>query len=226
MIRNRLPPDPDMRINAKSVYMLYCMMKAHMNGRYDCVKYNWRMRLSDAAFNKRRDKYYFAKLADKYNLRELYFLFLSNLVANTDAWVGEITDVDAYGFYMEYIGKITDAATRFDDDIKSLVYFSEKRGVTLKEIITYNPATETSGIFKLLQNRIISFESFMLLDSFLNIIDEHDKVAKDLIWQTYSVKMKAYKKLLVIDAAKARALFVKVVKECKEISQLKAETNS
>lgn len=177
------------------------------------------MRVSDSAFNKRRDRFYFKKLSEKYTLRELYYLFLSNLVANTDAWVGEITDVDAHGFYLEYIGKIKDAKTRFEDDVKNLVYFSEKRGVTLKELITYNPKTETSGIFKLLQNRIISFETFMLLDSFLNIIDEHDSKAKDLIWQTYSVKLKAYKKLLDIDSLKARKVFVDIVKYCKEISK-------
>lgn len=218
MIRNILPPNPDIMVTGKSVYMLYLMMKNHFNGRYDCVKYCWRCKVSDSAFNKRRDRFYFTKLSEKYTLRELYYLFLANLVANPDAWVGEIVDVDAKGFYMEYIGKIKDAVTRFDDDIKSLVYFSEKRGVTLKQLIKYNPETETSGIFKLLQNRIISFETFMLLDSFLNIIDEHDSVAKDLIWQTYSVKLKAYRKLLNIDAGKAARQFKKTVLECKELS--------
>ena len=217
MIKNRLPPNPDIRITPKSVYVLYLILKQHMNGRYDAIKYNWCLRVTDAAFNKRRDRYYFTKLSEKYTLRELYFIFLSNLVANTDAWVGEIVDIDALAWYREYIGKISGASTKFDDEIKDVFYFAKRRGVTLKQLMVYNPETQTSGIFKLLQNRVISFETFMMLDSILNIIEKHDEVAKDLIWQTYSVKLKAYRKLLVIDSNKVKQQFITTVKNCNEL---------
>ena len=83
----------------------------------------------------------------------------------------------------------------------------------------YNKKVQTSYIFKLLQSNVIGFETFLLLDSFLDLINKHDEssaaVGGDLIWSNYSVKLNAYKKLVVIDKAAAKNLFIKTVKNCK-----------
>lgn len=203
-------------VNGKSVYVLYLMMKQHFAGKYDVIKYNWVMRVSDAAYQKRRDKYFFEKLSDKHTLKELTLVFMSNLVANQDAWIGDISDADAMSFYREYIGKLKRVKTVFEDDVKNIFYFSKKVEVkTLNEIFEYNSKVQTSYIFKLLQSNVISFETFILLDSFLDIIDKHDKQATDLVWSNYSVKLNAYKKLLHVDRDEAKNLFIKTVKECK-----------
>ena len=216
MIKLRLPQNSNRKVNGKSVYMLYLMLKQHFNGKYDVIKYNWVMRVSDAAYQKRRDKYFFEKLSDKHTLKELTLVFMSNLVANQDAWIGDISDADAMSFYREYIGKLKRVKTVFEDDVKNIFYFSKKVEVkTLNEIFEYNSKVQTSYIFKLLQSNVISFETFILLDSFLDIIDKHDKQATDLVWSNYSVKLNAYKKLLHVDRDEAKNLFIKTVKECK-----------
>lgn len=203
-------------VNGKSVYILYLMLKQHFNGKYDVIKYNWVMRVSDAAYQKRRDKYFFEKLSDKHTLKELTLVFMSNLVANQDAWIGDISDADAMSFYREYIGKLKRVKTVFEDDVKNIFYFSKKVEVkTLNEIFDYNKEVQTSYIFKLLQSNVISFETFILLDSFLDIIDKHDQQATDLVWSNYSVKLNAYKKLLQVDRDEAKQLFIKTVKSCK-----------
>lgn len=190
-----------------------------MNGKYDVVKYNWMIRVSDQAYTKRRDKYFFEKLADKFTLQELCYIFISNLVANQDAWIGEISDSDALVFYREYIGRLNRLSTVFEDDIKNIYYFTKKIGVSLNEIMEYNKKVQTSYIFKLLQSNVIGFETFLLLDSFLDLINKHDEsstaVGGDLIWSNYSVKLNAYKKLVDIDKATAKNLFIKTVKNCK-----------
>ncbi|ARW57668.1 DNA helicase loader [Kosakonia phage Kc304] len=216
MITIRMPPNGTRFINGKSVYQLYLMLKNHFNGRYDVIKYNWTMRISDAAYNKRRDKYFFEKLADKHNLKELTLIFMSNLVANQDAWIGDISDADALVFYREYIGKLKRVKTVFEDDIKNMYYFAKKvETKSLNELFEYNKNVSSSYIFKLLQSNVISFETFILLDSFLNIIDKHDELSTDLVWSNYSVKLKAYKKILNIDALEAKKLFIQTIKACK-----------
>lgn len=211
-----MPPNNGRYINGKSVYLLYLMLKQHFNGKYDVVKYNWKMRISDAAYNKRRDKYFFEKMSEKYVLKELALIFISNLVANQDAWIGDISDSDAIIFYREYIGKLKRIKTQYTDDIKNIYYFSRKVDInSLGDIFEYNEKGESSYIFKLLQSNIISFETFMLLDSFMNIIDKHDERTNNLIWSNYSVKLNAYKKILDIDSDMARASFVDTVKSCK-----------
>lgn len=216
MINIRMPADSNRQIDGKSVYKLYIMLKNHFNDRYDVIKYNWQMRLSDAAYNKRRDKYFFQKLSDKYTLKELALIFISNLVANQDAWIGDISDADALVFYREYLGKLKRVKTIFEDDVKNIYYFSGKVNVeSLNEIFEYNKKIGTSYIFKLLQSNIISFETFILLDSFLDIINKHDAATNDLVWSNYSTKLKAYKKILIVDAKIARQSFIDIIKSVK-----------
>lgn len=216
MIKIRMPANNNRMVNGKSVYTLYLAIKQHFNGRYDVVKYNWVMRVSDAAYQKRRDKYFFEKLSDKYTLKELTLIFMSNLVANQDAWIGDISDADALVFYREYIGRLKRIKEQFKDDIKNIYYFSQKVEVkALSEIFEYNNKVQSSYIFKLLQSNVISFETFILLDSFLDIINKHDDQTNDLVWSKYSTKLEAYRKILIIDKDEARKLFIETIKGCK-----------
>lgn len=211
-----MPADGERYIDGKSVYKLYLMIKQHMNGKYDVIKYNWCMRVSDNAYQKRRDKYFFEKLAEKYKLKELTLIFMSNLVANQDAWIGDISDADALVFYREYVGRLKQMKSKFEEDVRNIYYFSKKVEVeALKDIFEYNPKVQSSYIFKLLQSNIISFETFILLDSFLNIIDKHDELTDNLVWYNYSTKLKAYRKILNITAQEAKHVFIETVKASK-----------
>lgn len=215
MIKIRMPPNNARYVNGKSVYMLYLMMKNHFAGKYDVIKYHWTMRVSDQAYNKRRDKYFFEKLSEKHMLKELTLIFMSNLVANQDAWIGDISDADAMVFYREYIGRLKRMKTQYEDDIKNIYYFSQKVDETLQGIFNYNNKVDSSYIFKLLQSNVISFETFILLDSFLDIINKHDNSTNNLVWSNYSTKLNAYKKILDVDANEAKRVFMEVIKNCK-----------
>lgn len=212
LLKLRLPPRPERMISGKGVFMVYLMLKNQMQGKYDVIKYNWGIKVSDAAFNKRRDKYFFNNLSQKFNLGELVHLFTSNLVMNQNAWIGEIADADAMTFYREQKGRLLRMKDIYTEDIKSIVYFAEKVNVPLKEIFEYNKNTSTSYVFKLLQSQLISFETFLILDSFLDIINNHDKASEDLVWSSYSTKLNGLKKLMYINRDLAKQMFVETVK--------------
>ena len=215
MIRINMPPAGNRHISGKSVYCLYIMLKNHFQGKYDVVKYNWRMRISDSAFNKRKDKYFFERLSEKYKLKELIYILISNLVSNQDAWIGEISDADAIDFYRKYLIKLRSINDTFVEDIKNIYYFSKKSNKTLKEIIDYNSSTGTSYLFRLLQSQIITSETFIILDSFLDVINKYDTDMDNIIWNNYSIKFNAYKKILKIDKETAKTLFKTTVNNCK-----------
>ncbi len=61
----------------------------------------------------------------------------------------------------------------------------------------------------MLQNHI-KLETFMILDSFLNLIDIIEKHTPeyDVLWPNVSPKLKAYKKMLTIDIIEAKNLFI------------------
>jgi hypothetical protein len=105
--------------------------------------------------------------------------------------------------------------SRFADDVKNIYYFAKKVEVSaLKEIFVYNEQVQTSYIFKLLQSGIISFETFVMLDSFMNIVDNHDQ-HDNIIWSSYSTRLKAYRKLFVVDSDQCKELFMETIKSVK-----------
>lgn len=215
MVKLLLPQNNNIFIDGKSVYNLYLQLKNHFNGRYDVIKYNWHMKVSDTAYAKRRDKFFFERLGQKYRLKELCLIFISNLVANEDAWIGEISDSDAVDFYKTYLARLKTVKIRFEDDVKNIYYFAKKVDVkSLNEIFVYNEQVQTSYIFKLLQSGIISFETFVMLDSFLNIVDKHDQY-DNIIWSSYSTRLKAYRKLFVADSDQCKQLFIETIKSVK-----------
>lgn len=215
MIQLNLPGNNARRIDGKSVFKLYLQLKNHFNGKYDVIKYNWSMKLSDNAYYKRRDRFFFERLSEKYTLKELCLILISNLVANQNAWIGEISDSDPLVFYREYQSRLEQVEYRFIEDVKNIYYFSQKVEISsLQELFVYNERIHSSYVFKLLQSDIISFETFIILDSFLNIINNMDS-NDDFVWESYSKRLHGYRKLLTIDSVKAKSIFVKTIKECK-----------
>lgn len=206
-----MPPQPERKIDGLSVYKLYLMVKGHFNGRYDCIKYNWVMRISANAYEKRRDKYFFERLASKYNLGELYRIFVANMIANADAWVGEISGADALQFYRQHQGKLDRASYIFKEDIENLKYFCQKKEIQFKDL--FDDSKGQPLIFKMLQQEIISYETFLLIESAGRFIGRmNTALADDIVWIEYRRRIEGYQKLLNIDNAEARNILVSTLK--------------
>lgn len=215
MAKLLLPPNNNIKVDGKSVYTLYLQLKNHFNGRGDVIKTNWTMKVSDASYQKRKDKFFFERLSGKFTLKELCLIFIGNLMANESMWVGEISDGDAISFYKTYIARLKRMNIRYEEDIKNIYYVAKKLGLSaLKEIFQYNTEKNSSIIFKMLQAGQISFETFLMLDTFLNIIDSHD-AHDDIIWSKYSVRLKAYRKILVLDKTHCTEVFKSVIQSSK-----------
>lgn len=207
MVKLLLPPNNNIKIDGKSCYNLYLQLKNHFNGKRDVIKYKWSMNVSDDSYAKRRDRMFFERLSAKFTLKELSLIMISNLVANQDAWIGELSDSDSIEFYHNYVARLKLVKSRYEDDVKNIYYFSKKINVkSLNEIFNYNETSNTSYIFKLLQSGIISFETFVMLDSFLNIIERHDNY-DNIVWSNYSVRLRAYRKLLIVDKDECLKIF-------------------
>lgn len=216
MIALRYPPRPDRFISAKGTFMLYLMMKQHMAGKYDIIKYSWNMKVTDAAFNKRRDKYFFDKMSDKFHLKDLTEIFLATFLENSSGWAGDLVSEDAMAAHRELLGRYIRFSEIYREDLKNLVYFSNKVNVPIGKLLEYNEKQQTSPIFKLLQSGLIKTETFLVIDSFLGIIDKIDeKMSADIIWQNWHTKLVNYRKLVVINNDIAKAKFIQHVKEFK-----------
>lgn len=215
MVKLLLPQNNNIFIDGKSVYNLYLQLKNHFNGRGDVIKKNWNLKVSDSSYNNRKDKMFFERLSKKYKLKELCLIFIGNLIANQNSWIGDISDADPLEFYKLYLAKLRALNSRYVDDVKNIYYFAKKMEFEkLSNVFEYNEQMQSSYIFKLLQSNIITFETFIMLDSFMNLIDEHDK-QDNIIWSSYSVRLKAYKKLLIFDSESCKNIFIESIKSVK-----------
>ena len=74
------------------VYTTYLAMKKHFtDAKFDFFRYNGKTRASIAAFNKRRDKYFFERMSRKLSDDEVKMYFIANFIATENpsaVWVG------------------------------------------------------------------------------------------------------------------------------------------
>ena len=75
--------------DAFDVYICYLALKRHFSSNYDYFKYNGKVNARIDAFENRKDKFFFFKLAKRKDYKDF---LLANMVNNPDVWVGDLVD--------------------------------------------------------------------------------------------------------------------------------------
>lgn len=207
------PTEHPIYINSFQSYKLYLILVNAFKKGYDPVKYSWKIRVQQNSFEKRKDKYFFEKIQKGFDIFEQQKIFMVNLLANQDQWIGDMLNQDSIMFYRKYMSRFNDLSILFKEDLQNLILFCKSKGRMFKSLFLIEDNKEPM-IFKLLQNDSIQYETFILLDSYFNIIEMLDD-SKNFIWDQYSVRIKAYKNLFVIDKLEV----IKILKESLKLYQ-------
>lgn len=207
------PTEYPIYINSFQSYKLYLILVNAFKKGYDPVKYSWKIRVQQNSFEKRKDKYFFEKIQKGFDIFEQQKIFMVNLLANQDQWIGDMLNQDSIMFYRKYMSRFNDLSILFKEDLQNLILFCKSKGRMFKSLFLIEDNKEPM-IFKLLQNDSIQYETFILLDSYFNIIEMLDE-SKNFIWDQYSVRIKAYKNLFVIDKLEV----IKILKESLKLYQ-------
>ena len=107
-------------MEAIDAYKMYLAFKQHFSSKsYDYFKYNGRVRVSNDAFFRRKDKFFFGKLArDKGKFLENYLL--ANFIKKDKVWVGDLLSDDGDENYNSWL-KIQESLTyTFRNDVDYL----------------------------------------------------------------------------------------------------------
>lgn len=88
--------------------------------KFDASKYNFKTQLTQASYDKRKDKYFFAKIAKKYiNESTIRDYAIGNLVEAPGLWVGKFDENN----YIKWRGRLRSLEYRFEKDLKELVTY-------------------------------------------------------------------------------------------------------
>ena len=177
-------------------YKLYNALKLHFETNYDAVKYNFKSNVTPQSFFKRKDKYFFAKLAKKYN-GDLKDFYISQFI-NASKYVGDMMDSEAEQNYMKY-KKVKESIHRmFEVDINSLDSYD----------INYLLSSEDGQhplIIKLWMQEEIQLETVVILNSILEFIPRESRKIKDtIIWPDQKRLIEKYAPFVKFDANKIK----------------------
>ena len=188
-------------------YRCYLALKNHFTkDHYDYIKYRGKTRASNAAFYKRKDRFWFEKFARQKNDKEIEEFFVSNFIYSTDpstVWIGEMIK-EGEGRYQEWQKKVQSLTYVFKQETESV--FENKKVDDMFDCSKGHPP-----ILKIYLRGDISLESMVIYDRILGYGKDFDKRLKDPVWETVSRKIKKYSPFLNIDVSRYKKILKEVI---------------
>ena len=188
-------------------YRCYLALKNHFTkDHYDYIKYRGKTRASNAAFYKRKDRFWFEKFARQKNDKEIEEFFVSNFIYSTDpstVWIGEMIK-EGEGRYQEWQKKVQSLTYVFKEETESI--FENKKVDDMFDCSKGHPP-----ILKIYLKGDISLESMVIYDRILGYGKDFDKRLKDPVWETVSRKIKKYSPFLNIDVSRYKKILQEVI---------------
>jgi len=188
-------------------YRCYLALKNHFTkDHYDYIKYRGKTRASNAAFYKRKDRFWFEKFARQKNDKEIEDFFVSNFIYSTDPstmWIGEMIK-EGEGRYQEWQKKVQSLTYIFKEETETV--FENKKMDDMFDCSKGHPP-----ILKSYLGGDISLESMVIYDRILGYGKDFDKRLKDPVWETVSRKIKKYSPFLNIDVSRYKKILKEVI---------------
>jgi len=188
-------------------YRCYLALKNHFTkDKYDYHKYHGKVRATNEAFYKRKDRFWFEKFARQKNDKEVEEFFVSNFIHSTDPgtmWIGEMIK-EGEGRYVEWKKKVQSLTYIFKEEAETI--FENKKVDDMFDCSKGHPP-----ILKSYLGGDISLESMVIYDRILGYGKDFDKRLKDPVWETVSRKIKKYSPFLNIEVSRYKKILKEVI---------------
>ena len=201
-------------MNGFEAYKMYLALKMHFkNDKYDFVKYNGSVKASIDSFEKRNDKYFFHKLASKFDTNELLFHLAANFLENPDIWIRDLLSESAYDRARELKKQHGNITYRFKEETETLKELLDTKGLALKDIM--EPTSGTHPIFlQMYLCHELSIDTFLIFNEVFDLFNVWEKkiVNDTVIWPETRKKCLKYRSLFG-NIFKNRKRFINILRE-------------
>lgn len=188
-------------------YKQYLSLKNHFTKeKYDYHKYCGKSRATVQSFYKRKDRFWFEKLARNKDDKEVIEFFVSNFITCTDPsklWIGELIR-EGEVRYVEWKKRTQSLSYVFKEEMESLL-----SGTDINSVFAWENGHPI--ILKKYLGDEVSIETLVILDKILNFRTEFDNQFQDVVWQTVSMRMKKYSPFLNIDVFRYKNALKEIV---------------
>jgi hypothetical protein len=184
-------------------YKMYLGIKWHFaKSNYSYVRYNGKVRADEASFNRRKDRYFFEKLAKQPDL--LNFLIANSL--ESDIWVRDLFNDESQERYVKWQRRVQSLTYNFQNE---LVQISED----FKGYFVVNNGQHPI-LLKQFRRGSISVETLTILNDIMNFFPYWDKKISDtIIWPTTRDKCLKYSEFIKYDKPKMKKIIKDILAE-------------
>ncbi len=189
-------------MNGYDLYCTYQAIKLHFTSEsYNFFHYDGKTRVSIDAFQKRRDKFLFHRLARKYRDDEMVPFLVANFVHSDDNWTKSLLEEEAEQTYRDWKRR-TDSMTKiYSDDLQKIAtkdnfndLFKVEEGQFPKLLVLF------------MQNEV-TMETMVILNNIFDFIRIWDKkISDDIIYPKISRKIRKYGSFLNVNVDKYKTL--------------------
>ena len=188
-------------------YKQYLALKNHFTKeKYDYHKYCGKSRATVQSFYKRKDRFWFEKLARNKDDKEVVDFFISNFITCTDPsklWIGELIR-EGEGRYTDWKKRNQSMSYVFKEEMESIL--NNENLDSIFEIKNGHPI-----ILRKYLGGDISIETLVICDRILGFRKDLDSYLQDPVWETVSMRMKKYSPFLNIDVFRYKKLLKQLV---------------
>ena len=192
---------------AADAYRCYLALKNHFTkDHYDYHKYRGKTRATNAAFYKRKDRFWFEKFARQKDDKEIVDFFVSNFIYSTDPgtmWIGEMIK-EGEGRYQEWKKKTQSLSYIFKEEVNNL--FDNNKVDDIFDCSKGHPP-----ILKSYLGKKTSLETLVICDRIFEYRKDFDQKLTDPVWETVSRKIKKYGPFLNIDVPRYKKILKEIV---------------
>ena len=189
-------------MNGYDLYCTYQAIKLHFSSeQYNFFHYDGKTRVSIDAFQKRRDKFLFHRLARKYRDDEMVPFLVANFVHSDDNWTKSLLEDEAEETYRDW---------KRTTDSMSKIYVEDLQKIATKETFNDLFKVEDGQFPKLLVTFLqkdVTIETMVILNNIFDFIRIWDKkISDDIIYPKVSRKIRKYGAFLAVNVDKYKLL--------------------
>ena len=191
------------------VYKMYLALRMHFTkDHYDYQKYRGKVNASEQSFEQRRDRYFFKKLATKYDGDKILNYFVANFMHDPKGYIKSFSD----GNYERWKVNQESFCYKFRQDVHLLLdNFEAPYQDKFDKIFEVKEGTHPSLLKHYLSGEI-SLETLVVFETCLGYVDRFDKKLSDPIWKEIKVRVTKYKPFLHIDCQKYKEEILTVIR--------------
>lgn len=200
------------------IYQIFLALKSHFkNEGYDYRKYNGKVTASFDAYMKRKDRFFFEKIAKNTNKADIEDLIIANFVYCENGldpnpekvWIGDLAASEGKEKFLKYRARVESLEYNFKKDLTVLTHYAK-----IQDDI--NSSSQFPAILSLYFDGKISAETVIILDLVLNIFSKWNSALNgDPLWNRTEKFLRKYKSLIIhslSDISKYRKIMIQYAK--------------